>query len=162
SVARRVALRLRDRHAVRHAVLEIASRDSAVRRGKHWGALDMIDPPQLLHGTLAMAALAPTGPAAAHGPDSPRADTEKATAAGAASGPAAARVTDAPRAEMAKATAAFLAALSSGQTRAAVFPFAGDERKNWHYVPRSRSGVTFKEMSAGARAAAHDLLKVSL
>jgi len=97
----------------------------------------MIDRRQLLHGTLATAVLAATGPAAA-------------------------QVADAPRAAMANAAAAFLTALGPGQARAAVFPFAGDERKNWHYVPRSRSGVAFKEGSAGARAAAHELIKVSL
>src|SRR5262249_12833575 len=100
-------------------------------------AIAMIDRRQLLHGTLATAVLA-------------------------AARPATAQVADAPRASMAKAAVAFLAALGSGQARAAVFPFAGDERKNWHYVPRSRSGVAFKEMSAGARAAAHELIKVSL
>jgi len=97
----------------------------------------MIDRRQLLHGTLATAVLG-------------------------AAGPVAAQVADAPRGAMAKAAAAFLAALGAGQARAAVFPFVGDERKNWHYVPRSRSGVPFKEMSAGARAAAHELVKVSL
>src|SRR5262249_61010452 len=77
-------------------------------------------------------------------------------------GPVAAQVGDAPGGAMAKAAAAFLTALGAGQARAAVFPFAGDERRNWHYIPRSRSGVAFKEMSSGARAAAHELIKVSL
>jgi hypothetical protein len=63
---------------------------------------------------------------------------------------------------MARAASSFLSALDSGQRRAAVFAFAQDERMNWHYVPRSRSGVTFKEMSATGRAAAHELIKVSL
>src|SRR5262249_25477460 len=110
------------------------------------GAIAMIDRRQLLHGTLATAVLATAGPATAL----------------AAAGPATAQVDDTARGAMTKAAAAFLAALGSGQARAAVFPFAGDERKNWHYVPRSRSGVAFKEMPAGARAAAHELIKVSL
>ena len=63
----------------------------------------MIDRRQLLHGTLATSVLAATGPAAA-------------------------QVADAPRAAMANAAAAFLTALGPGQARAAVFPFAGDER----------------------------------
>jgi hypothetical protein len=97
----------------------------------------MIGRRQLLHGTLATAVLA-------------------------AAPPARGQVADGTRAAMARAASAFLAALALDQRPAAVFPFAQDERKNWHYVPRSRSGLAFKEMSAGARAAAHELLKVSL
>jgi uncharacterized protein DUF3500 len=100
------------------------------------GAIDMLGRRQLLHGTLASAVLA-------------------------AARPARAQVADA-RSAMARAAAAFLAALESAQRRAATFPFAQDERMNWHYVPRSRSGVAFKEMSAGGRAAAHELIKASL
>jgi len=92
---------------------------------------------QLLHGALATVVLAAAPPA--HG-----------------------QVADGARAALAPAASAFLAALTADQRRAAVFPFAQDERKNWHYVPRSRSGLPFKEMSAGARAAAHELLKASL
>ena len=92
---------------------------------------------QLLHGTLAAAALA-------------------------AARPVWAEVGDQTRAAMARAAAAFLASLESGQRRAATFPFAQDERMNWHYIPRSRSGVALKEMSAAGRAAAHELIKVSL
>src|SRR5205823_5689063 len=76
--------------------------------------------------------------------------------------PAPAQVGAADRAAMARAASAFVGVLDSGQRRAAMFPFAQDERMNWHYVPRSRSGVAFKEMSAAGRAAAHELIKVSL
>jgi len=93
---------------------------------------------QLLHGAVATAVLAGRRPAVA------------------------AQAADVARANMAKAVAVFLSALEPNQRRAAVFPFAQDERKNWHYVPGSRSGLPFKEMSAGARAAAHELLKASL
>src|SRR5262249_39609760 len=92
---------------------------------------------QLLHGALATVVLAAAPPA--HG-----------------------QVADGARAALAPAASAFLAALTRDQRRGGVFPFAQDERKNWHYVPRSRSGLPFKEMSADARAAAHELLKVSL
>ena len=92
---------------------------------------------QLLHGTVATAVLGVARPVRA-------------------------QVGDAARAAMARAASAFLAALDSAQRRAAMFPFAQDERMNWHYVPRSRSGVAFKEMSAAGRAAAHELIKVSL
>src|SRR5262249_50860406 len=33
---------------------------------------------------------------------------------------------------------------------------------NWHYIPKSRAGVAFKEMSPAARAAAHELMNASL
>jgi len=92
---------------------------------------------QLLHGTLATAALA-------------------------AARPAWAQAGDQPRAAMARAATAFLAALEPGQHRAATFPFTQDERMNWHYIPRSRSGLAFKDMPAAGRAAAHELIKVSL
>jgi hypothetical protein len=92
---------------------------------------------QLLHGALAAAALATARPVGA-------------------------QVGDAARAAMARAASAFLATLAPDQRRAAVFAFAHDERKNWHYIPRSRSGLAFKEMSAAARAAAHELIKASL
>ena len=97
----------------------------------------MIGRRALLHGTLATAVLA-------------------------AARPTRAQVADAAGAAMARAAAALLSALTPDQRRAAVFPFAQDERRNWHYVPRSRSGIPFKEMSAAGRAAAHELIKVSL
>jgi hypothetical protein len=43
-----------------------------------------------------------------------------------------------------------------------VFAFDHAERRNWGYVPRSREGMPFKDMPAGARAAAHELMKASL
>jgi hypothetical protein len=43
-----------------------------------------------------------------------------------------------------------------------MFAFGHDERRNWHYVPRRRQGVAFKEMAPGGRAAAHDLMKAGL
>ena len=100
-------------------------------------AMSLIDRRELLHGTMVTAALA-------------------------AAGPVWAQAGDATRAAMTRAAGAFLAALEPGQRRAAMFPFTQDERMNWHYVPRSRSGVAFKEMSAAGRAAAHELMKTSL
>ena len=63
---------------------------------------------------------------------------------------------------MAGAATAFLAALDTRQRRRAVFPFADTERQTWHYVPRRREGLTFKDMAAPARATAHELMKASL
>jgi hypothetical protein len=76
--------------------------------------------------------------------------------------PALAQVDDAVRAAMAGAALAFLGALPADGRRRAVFSFADKERLNWHYVPRRREGVAFKDMPAAARAAAHDLMKSSL
>jgi Protein of unknown function (DUF3500) len=73
--------------------------------------------------------------------------------------PALAQATDAA---MASAATAFLAALSADGRRAAVFAFEDKERHNWHYVPRSRQGVAFRDMPAAARTAAHELMKASL
>ena len=60
------------------------------------------------------------------------------------------------------AAAAFLATLSTDGQRRAMIAFADKERLNWHYVPRSREGLPFKDMPAPARAAAHELMKASL
>src|SRR5262245_19351862 len=63
---------------------------------------------------------------------------------------------------MASAASAFVAALTAEGRRRALFAFGDKERFNWHYVPRSREGLAFKDMAAGARAAAHELMKASL
>jgi Protein of unknown function (DUF3500) len=76
--------------------------------------------------------------------------------------PALARGDDAARGAMAGAATAFLAALTADHRRRALFAFEDTERLNWHYVPRRREGLAFKDMSQGARAAAHELMKASL
>jgi hypothetical protein len=63
---------------------------------------------------------------------------------------------------MAGAATAFLATLTGEARRRAVFGFEDKERLNWHYVPRRRQGLAFKDMPAPARAAAHELMKASL
>ena len=80
----------------------------------------------------------------------------------AASRPVSAQVRDAARAGMTRAAAAFIEALEPSQRQAVVFPFGHDERMNWHYVPRGRAGLAFKDMTPAGRAAAHELMKVSL
>jgi hypothetical protein len=77
-------------------------------------------------------------------------------------GPVLAQVADGARAAIADAATAFLAALTADGRRRAVFTFGDKERLNWGYVPRRREGLPFKDMSAAARAAAHELMKVSL
>src|SRR5262249_4525907 len=75
---------------------------------------------------------------------------------------AAATLAALPRAAMAHAAAAFVQSLEPAQRQAATFPLAHEERRNWHYIPKSRSGVAFKDMSPAARAAAHELMKAAL
>ena len=73
-----------------------------------------------------------------------------------------AEVPDAGRLAMASATSAFLGALDARQRRRAVFAFGDAERMNWHYVPRRRDGLPFKDMAPAARTLAHGLMKTSL
>src|SRR5215467_3235366 len=85
-----------------------------------------------------------------------------AAAMAAAVRPTFAQVPDGARTAIAGAATAFLSALPADGRRRAVFPFDQAERLNWGYVPRSREGVAFKDMPAGARTAAHELMKASL
>ena len=57
---------------------------------------------------------------------------------------------------------AFLGALSPEQRARAQFDFATLERFNWHYIPRMRKGLALRELSAGQKAAALDLMKSGL
>jgi hypothetical protein len=99
---------------------------------------------RLLHG-LAASAAAGALPRPAH-----------------AQSPALTEVGDAPRAAMAGAALAFLAALPAEARKRALFAIGDAQRLDWHYVPRRREGVPFKEMPAAGRAAAHELMKASL
>jgi hypothetical protein len=76
--------------------------------------------------------------------------------------PALAQVGELARTAMAGAAAAFLAGLGADGRRRAAFAFEDKERVNWHYVPRGREGVAFKDMTSAARNAAHELMKASL
>ena len=76
--------------------------------------------------------------------------------------PVLAQVADGERAAMAAAAAAFLAALPADLRGRAAIAFDEPERLNWHYVPRRREGLAFKDMPAPARAAVHELMKASL
>jgi hypothetical protein len=76
--------------------------------------------------------------------------------------PALAQIQDGARAAMARAAAALVQSLEPAQRQAVTFPLGHEERRNWHYIPRSRAGIAFKDMSPAARAAAHELMKASL
>ncbi len=63
---------------------------------------------------------------------------------------------------MAEAATRFLDALSTEQRAVATFPFAGDERYQWHYTPVERNGLRLKEMTPPQRAAALALFDAGL
>ena len=56
----------------------------------------------------------------------------------------------------------FLAALRPEQRSRATLPFDGEERRNWHYVPRARKGIPLKDLDAAQRRLAEELLKTGL
>jgi len=67
-----------------------------------------------------------------------------------------------PAATMAGAANHLLSALTSDQRAKATFPMAGEERLDWHFVPRERKGLPLKEMDGAQKALAHALLSSGL
>lgn len=63
---------------------------------------------------------------------------------------------------MSNAAKAFLASLPPDQKARASFAMADEERFNWHFIPRVRKGLPFREMSPGPRQLAHALLAAGL
>lgn len=63
-----------------------------------------------------------------------------------------------PGAELAQAANNFLAALTADQRSKTVFELKSDERVNFHFVPRTRNGLPFKEMTPAQKHLAHALL----
>jgi hypothetical protein len=63
---------------------------------------------------------------------------------------------------MADAANRFLDSLSGEQRAVATFPFAGDERYEWHYTPVPRNGLLLKHMTAPQRTAALALFDAGL
>ena len=63
---------------------------------------------------------------------------------------------------MAIAANNFLGALDEGQREKATFEFKGEERTNWHFIPRARKGLPLKEMTGEQRPLAHALLNAGL
>jgi hypothetical protein len=56
-----------------------------------------------------------------------------------------------------------LVAQSSGEARARlVLPFTDEARSDWHYTPRQRSGVPYKDMNTAQRQATNALLRTAL
>ena len=67
-----------------------------------------------------------------------------------------------PAEEMAGAANNFLAALGPEQRSKAVFEFKDGQRFDWHFVPKARKGLPFKEMNSPQRLLAHALLSTGL
>jgi hypothetical protein len=60
---------------------------------------------------------------------------------------------------MAVAADRFLKSLSDAQAAKAVHPYDSDERVDWHFIPRARNGLPFKELSSEQRALAFGLIQ---
>lgn len=65
-------------------------------------------------------------------------------------------------AEMSHAALAFWNSLAPDLQAKAGFDFKNDERLNWHFIPRPRKGLPFKEMSAEQKLLAQALLATGL
>jgi len=68
-------------------------------------------------------------------------------------------------ANMARAANTFLDSLNADQKAKASFPFDGDERLRWHFIPNEmfpRKGLMIKDMNETQRRLAHDLLRSGL
>jgi hypothetical protein len=68
-----------------------------------------------------------------------------------------------PSAPSASAAARELVALTSGEARAKLLqPFTDEARSDWHYTPRRRPGIAWREMNAAQRQATTALLRTAL
>jgi hypothetical protein len=65
-------------------------------------------------------------------------------------------------AEMSAAATHFLASLRPEQRKQVQLPLDSEERRNWHFVPRSRKGLPFKSMTAEQRQLAERLVATGL
>lgn len=64
--------------------------------------------------------------------------------------------------DMQEAVQTFLQTLTPEQRKLVTYPFADDERFNWHFVPRQRKGLTLKQMTPRQRTVAMELIKTGL
>jgi hypothetical protein len=64
--------------------------------------------------------------------------------------------------EMSETAKNFWNALTAEQQAKAGFKFEDDERMNWHFIPKPRKGLTFKEMNSAQRDLAHAFLASGL
>ena len=68
----------------------------------------------------------------------------------------------APASGMAAAADTFLETLSSEERATVMFPFDGEDRFDWHFIPRERKGLPLKAMTESQKDAALTLLRSSL
>ena len=61
--------------------------------------------------------------------------------------------------DLAPVVDAWLQTLDEPQREAALFAFDDDERRNWHFIPRERKGLSLGQMDDESRHAAHALLR---
>jgi hypothetical protein len=64
--------------------------------------------------------------------------------------------------EMTKAAKNFLEALTQEQRAKAAFDFKADDRQDWHYIPKERKGITFKDLDPAQRKLGLALLRSGL
>ena len=63
---------------------------------------------------------------------------------------------------MATASQAFLNALRSEQRALAILPFEDDQREDWHYIPKPRKGIPYKQLGEAQTQLANALLSTGL
>ena len=64
--------------------------------------------------------------------------------------------------DMREAANRLISALNAEQRAQAVFPFKSEERTNWHFIPRERKGLPFKQMQPFQRPLAMALVNSAL
>ncbi len=64
--------------------------------------------------------------------------------------------------QMAEAATNFLATLTTEQRATATFEFKAEERFNWHFIPRARKGLAFRDMSFPQQTLAQALIQTPL
>lgn len=84
-----------------------------------------------------------------------------ANSAGVAASPAS-QTQAAVASDMRAGISALLASLEGPQRAKACYAFDSAERKNWHFIPKSRNGLPIKEMNEKQRLMARALLKTAL
>src|SRR5688572_5001120 len=70
--------------------------------------------------------------------------------------------TSATAERMRAAAERLLSSMPERERSKATRPFEDKDRLDWHYTPRSRNGVSFKDLDAAGREAVHALLKQAL
>jgi hypothetical protein len=63
---------------------------------------------------------------------------------------------------MAKATAQFLQSLRPEQRALALLSFVDSQREDWHYIPKPRKGIPYKQLGEAQTQRAHALLRTGL